>query len=76
MGSMLSNQNVFVTKLNSTGSSLIYSTYIGGNYYNSGNSIAIDSSGNAYITGWTEASNFPTTSGAYQITLAGAQNAL
>jgi roadblock/LC7 domain-containing protein len=75
MGSMLSNQNVFVTKLNSTGSSLIYSTYIGGNYYNSGNSIAIDSSGNAYITGWTEASNFPTTSGAYQITLAGAQNA-
>jgi len=63
---------VFVTKLNPTGSGLIYSTYLGG----SGGSIvssgiAIDSSGDAYVTGATGSSNFPTTPGAAQTTFAG-----
>ncbi len=56
--------NVFVTKLNSTGSALIYSTYIGGtgNLVNGdlGRSIAIDSSGNAHVTGETTSADFPT----------------
>ena len=68
-------QNAFITKLNSAGSALVYSTFIGGNGPDQGNSIAIDASGNAYITGYTASSNYPTTSGAYQTTLGGTQNA-
>jgi hypothetical protein len=64
----------FVTKLNSTGSTLLYSTYIGDDS-TAGTSIAIDASGNAYITGVTTSSNYPTTSGAYQATFSGGQNA-
>jgi hypothetical protein len=56
----------FITKMNSSGSALVYSTYIGGNATDYGASIAIDGSGNAYITGRTASSNFPTTSGAFQ----------
>ena len=39
---------------------LVYSTYLGGNYIEAGNGIAVDISGNIYITGWTESANFPT----------------
>ena len=52
--------DVFVTKLNSSGSSLIYSTYLGGNSADYGNGIAVDASGAAYVTGSTHSSNFPT----------------
>jgi hypothetical protein len=65
------NYDVFVTKLNSTGTALIYSTYIGGSDFDWGNAIAIDSSGNAYITGYTASNNYPTTSGAFQTTFSG-----
>jgi hypothetical protein len=58
--------DVFVTKLNTTGSALVYSTYHGGGK-NGGNgtvsggaSIAVDASGNAYVTGWTNSTTFPT----------------
>jgi len=54
------NGNAFVAKLNSTGSALVYSTYLGGSNGDQGNGIAVDSSGNAYVTGSTESSNFPT----------------
>jgi cold shock CspA family protein len=64
-------KDIFVTKLNSTGTALIYSTYIGGYTYDEGKSIAIDSSGNAYITGYTESNNYPTTPGAFQTTNGG-----
>jgi hypothetical protein len=57
----------FVTKLNVTGSSLIYSTFLGGSDWNECHSIAIDSSGNAYITGHTSSSDFPTTPGAIDV---------
>ena len=66
-----SASNVFVTKINSSGSALVYSTYIGGYPQDKGNSIAIDDSGNAFITGYTYSSNFPTTSGAFQTTFLG-----
>jgi len=52
--------DAFVTKLNSTGTALVYSTFLGGNGQDIGNGIAVDSSGNAYVTGNTTSSNFPT----------------
>lgn len=55
--------DIFVTKLNSTGTDLFYSTYIGGNEHDAAYDIAIDASGSAYITGKTESSSFPLASG-------------
>src|SRR5207244_4370657 len=60
--------DAFVTKLNPTGSGLVYSTYLGTGY-DSGRAIAVDSAGNAYVTGETSSNNFPTTPGAFQSTL-------
>ena len=51
--------NVFVTKVNSAGSGLLYSTYLGGTTGEEGNGIAVDSSGNAYVTGITISADFP-----------------
>jgi len=51
--------DVFVTKLNSSGDSLLYSTYIGGSHIEQGYGIALDDSGQALVTGWTTSSNFP-----------------
>jgi len=59
-------KDVFVTKLNSIGSALVYSTYLGGNDFDAGNGIAVDTDGNAYVTGLTRSTNFPTTAGAFQ----------
>src|SRR6266849_5648817 len=52
----------FVTKINPAGTALVYSTYLGGtrNYGASGSGIAVDSAGNAYITGETSSPDFPT----------------
>ncbi|MDA2911640.1 SBBP repeat-containing protein [Nitrospiraceae bacterium AH_259_D15_M11_P09] len=53
--------DAFVTKINATGSALVYSTYLGGNGSDAGNAIAVDSSDNAYVTGSTSSTtNFPT----------------
>jgi len=52
--------DVFVTKLSSSGSSLVYSTYLGGDAWDDGLGIAIDGSGNSYVTGWTSSIDFPT----------------
>jgi len=62
-------ENAFVTKLNATGSALLYSTYLGGSGSDFGNGIAVDSTGNAYVTGGTSSSNFPTIA-AFQATCA------
>lgn len=61
----------FITKLNATGSQLIYSTYLGGSVVGDGTTtrpyaIAVDSAGNAYVTGFTNSPKFPATAGAYQ----------
>jgi hypothetical protein len=50
----------FLTKLNASGSALVYSTYIGGSEYDQGRALAVDAQGNAYLTGITESANFPT----------------
>ncbi|MCC7429737.1 SBBP repeat-containing protein [bacterium] len=55
--------DVFVTKLDQTGSALIYSTFLGGGSYEQGNAIGVDLSGNAYVSGKTVSNNFPAISG-------------
>jgi hypothetical protein len=52
--------DAFVTKINAAGSTLVYSTYLGGSGQDGGNGIAVDGSGNAYVTGTTSSTNFPT----------------
>ena len=66
------NFDVFVTKVNPTGTALIYSTYLGGAFTDWGWSITVDKAGNAYVTGITSSNNFPTTINAYQPTNPGA----
>ncbi len=56
----IGTNDVFVTKFNSTGTALLYSTYLGGTGNDFGLGIAVDSGGNAYVTGQTESTNFPT----------------
>ena len=58
--------SAFVTKFSPDGASLVYSTYLGGNGYDEGVAIAVDSSGSAYVTGQTDSADFPATPGAYQ----------
>jgi hypothetical protein len=59
---------VFITKLNTTGTAIVYSTYLGGSENDAAYGIAIDSSGNAYITGDTTSPNFPITANAFDTT--------
>jgi len=56
----------FVTKLNATGTALLYSTYFGGTTEEEPRAIAIDGNGSAYITGQTNSRDLPTTPGAFQ----------
>jgi len=68
-----SNDDAFVTKFNTSGSSLTFSTYLGGDHFDGGKGIAVDSARNIYITGDTISGDFPTKN-AYQATLASAVN--
>ncbi len=65
--------DVFVTKFSPSGT-LVYSTFIGGTTDDHGTGIAIDSQGNAYVTGWTDSGDFPTTPGAFQATASFGEN--
>jgi hypothetical protein len=63
--------DAFVAKLDPTGRSVLYSTYLGGSTFDIGTGVAVDAAGNAYVTGWATSPNFPTTPGAFQITSRG-----
>ncbi len=60
-----------MTKLNPFGAGLVYSSYLGGNGVENGIGIAVDILGNAYTSGTTNSTNFPTTPGAFQTTYCG-----
>src|SRR5438876_6210356 len=59
-------RNAFVTKLDPTGSALVYSTFLGGSAIDDGRGITVDALGNAYVTGSAGSTDFPTTPGAFQ----------
>ena len=61
-----SSNSHFVVKLDPTGSRLVYSSYLGGSGFEKGPSVAVDTSGSAYVTGTTSSADFPTTPGAFQ----------
>jgi uncharacterized protein (TIGR03437 family) len=67
--------DVVVAKLNGTGTALVYSTYFGGGSRDWGSAVAVDAAGNAYVTGYTESSNFPTTPGALRTASGGGSDA-
>src|SRR6266480_3153824 len=69
------SDDAFVTKLNPAGSGPLYSTYLGGSSDDFGFGIAVDAAGNAYVTGQTNSSIFPTTPGAFQTANAGSYDA-
>ncbi len=68
------NGDVFVTKLNPSGSAVVYSTYLGGSNADTGSGVAVDARGRAYVTGYTTSLDFPTTAGAVQRTGRGGGN--
>jgi hypothetical protein len=70
-----SPRNVFITQLSADGSSLVFSTYLGGSSSDGGWGVAIESSGNIYVDGFSSSSNFPVTPTAYQGTLVGGTGA-
>jgi hypothetical protein len=73
------NTDAFLTVLNPAGAGsadLVYSTYLGTPTQSVGNAVALDSSGTAWIGGWTTSSTFPTTADAYQTSLVGSSNAI
>lgn len=69
VGSYDSSRNggsdAFLTKLNTTGSGLVSSTFLGGSGDDFGRALAVDISGNGYVTGETSSTNMPVTSGAF-----------
>ena len=70
-----SNTDVFVTKLDSSGSTIAYSTFIGGSAFDSGNGIAVDVAGAAYVAGFSGSLNYPTTPGSFDTTQNGGSDA-
>ncbi len=65
------NGDAFVAKLNSAGSDLVYATFLGGSDSDYGWAIALNGTDNAYVTGRTASSDFPTTPGAFDTSFNG-----
>jgi len=59
--------DAFMTKLNATGSALLYSTYLGGSDADWPSGVAVDAMGSAYVPGTTNSTDLPTTPGAFQV---------
>jgi hypothetical protein len=59
-------KDAFVARLNATGTALVYATYLGGSGEDRANAIAVDTAGNAYVTGRLDSTDFPATPGAFQ----------
>jgi hypothetical protein len=74
-GSFGNWNDVYVTKINPDGTSLIYSTYIGGNESENANDAVLDDDGNVFITGTTFSLNYPVTQGSIKQTLSGNRDA-
>jgi hypothetical protein len=70
-GGGLVNGDAFVAKLSADGSTLAYSTYLGGSSGDVADGIAVDGAGGAYVAGYTNSADFPTTPGAFQTTYGG-----
>ena len=70
-GSYNGNADVFVTKLDAAGATMVYSTYLGGGSNDFGQAIAVDAAGAAYVTGYTFSIGFPTSTGPYDRTYHG-----
>lgn len=70
-GTLKGDHDAFVSKLTADGTTLDYSTLIGGSSYDMASSISVDASGSAYITGTTKSENFPTSANAFQTTHGG-----
>jgi hypothetical protein len=73
-------EDVFLAKLSPGGSSILFSTYLGGSggtqsAPEQANAVAVDGSGNTYVTGVTNSANFPMTAGAFQASFGGTQDA-
>jgi Beta-propeller repeat len=60
------DDDAFVLKLNPTGTGLVYATYLGGTKSDYGAALALDTAGDAYVTGTTDSADFPTTPGAFR----------
>ncbi|WP_176444876.1 SBBP repeat-containing protein [Paenibacillus herberti] len=67
-GTLAGGSDVVISKFSPAGNTLLYSTYLGGSDLDSGNAITVDAFNNAYVTGYTDSVDFPTTSGAFQTT--------
>ncbi len=72
---LLGTANAFVSKINASGSALVFSTFVGGTNMDQANAIAVDPTGSAYIAGSTTSIDFPVTAGVFQGTLKGTHNA-
>lgn len=67
--------DAFVVKLNPTGSAPVYSTFLGGSAEDQATGIKIDDTGNAYVSGFTNSTNFPVTTGSFRTSYAGSTDA-
>ncbi len=65
------SDDVFVAKINSSGTGLVFSTYLGGQNYDEGFGIAVNQSGDIFVAGAAGSVDFPVTSGAYDTTFNG-----
>lgn len=61
------SSDAFIVKYNPVASDVIYASYLGGSGENTGTGVALDDSGNAYVTGYTTSTDFPTTAGAFDV---------